>query len=80
LREITNWTHEFAGSATALSDRDRLQRAVTGAGADASDGPWVQRLRLLARAGVINTCTAEQAFETFDQVRAMTWRLLNPKT
>jgi hypothetical protein len=37
-------------------------------------------LRLLARAGVINTGKAEQALETFDQVRAMTWRLLNPKT
>jgi len=37
-------------------------------------------LRLLVRAGVINTGKAEQALETFDQVRAMTWRLLNPKT
>jgi four helix bundle protein len=35
-------------------------------------------LRLLARAGVINTAMAEQALESFDQVRAMTWRLLNP--
>jgi hypothetical protein len=37
-------------------------------------------LRLLVRAGVINTGMAEQVFETFDQVRAMTWRLLNPQT
>ena len=37
-------------------------------------------LRLLTRAGVINTAKAEQALETFDQVRAMTWRLINPKT
>jgi len=37
-------------------------------------------LRLLVRAGVINTGKAERALETFDQVRAMTWRLLNPKT
>jgi four helix bundle protein len=37
-------------------------------------------LRLLSRAGVINTGKAEQALETFDQVRAMTWRLLNPRT
>jgi triphosphoribosyl-dephospho-CoA synthetase len=38
------------------------------------------RLRLLVRAGVINTGKAEQALETFDQVCAMTWRLLNPKS
>jgi len=37
-------------------------------------------LRLLTRAGVINTAKAEQALETLDQVRAMTWRLINPKT
>ena len=36
-------------------------------------------LRLLARAGVINTGRAESTLEAFDQVRAMTWRLLNPK-
>jgi four helix bundle protein len=37
-------------------------------------------LRLLARAGAFNRNKAEKVFETFDQVRAMTWRLLNPKT
>ena len=37
-------------------------------------------LRLLARAGVVNVDKAEKALEIFDQVRAMTWRLLNPKT
>jgi hypothetical protein len=37
-------------------------------------------LRLLLRAGVINVGVAEQALGTFDQVRAMTWRLLNPKS
>ena len=36
-------------------------------------------LRLLARARVINTGMAEKTLENFDQVRAMTWRLLNPK-
>ena len=36
-------------------------------------------LRLLARARVINTGMAERTLENFDQVRAMTWRLLNPK-
>jgi len=37
-------------------------------------------LRLLARAGVVNGIEAAMALETFDQVRAMTWRLLNPTT
>ena len=36
-------------------------------------------LRLLARAGVINSSGATRALENFDQVRAMTWKLLNPK-
>ena len=34
-------------------------------------------LRLLTRAGVINGTKADRALETFDEVRAMTWRLLN---
>ena len=37
-------------------------------------------LRLLDRAGVVNTGKAERVLETLDQVRAMIWRLLNPKT
>ena len=37
-------------------------------------------LRLLDRAGVVNTGKAESVLETLDQVRAMTWRLINPKT
>jgi four helix bundle protein len=37
-------------------------------------------LRLLAAAGAINSRSAESALEIFDEVRAMTWRLLNPKT
>ena len=36
-------------------------------------------LRLLKAAGVVNRANAEKALESFDQVRAMTWRLLNPK-
>jgi four helix bundle protein len=35
-------------------------------------------LKLLASAGVVNAVRAEQAIATFDEVRAMTWRLLNP--
>ena len=37
-------------------------------------------LRLLARAGVIDTCRSKRAIESFDEVRAMTWRLINPKS
>ena len=37
-------------------------------------------LRLLARAGVVNGVTAEKAIVAFDEVRAMTWRLLHPTT
>jgi four helix bundle protein len=35
-------------------------------------------LRLLVRAGAINRSRTNDALEAFDQVRAMTWRLLNP--
>jgi hypothetical protein len=35
-------------------------------------------LRLLAAAGAVHDIRAERALATFDQVRAMTWRLLNP--
>ena len=37
-------------------------------------------LRLLARSGVIDRLSAEKALRLFDEVRAMTWRLLHPKT
>ncbi len=35
-------------------------------------------LRLLSAAGAVNRAGAEKALGTFDEVRAMTWRLLNP--
>ena len=35
-------------------------------------------LRLLSHAGAISRSRTEYAMETFDQVRALTWRLLNP--
>ena len=35
-------------------------------------------LRLLFQAGVVNDAKATMAIETFDEVRAMIWRLLNP--
>jgi four helix bundle protein len=37
-------------------------------------------LRLLASAGAIDQTEADRALEILDQVRAMTWRLLNPTT
>ena len=36
-------------------------------------------LRLLVYAGVVNRIKADRAIEAFDEVRAMTWRLLNPR-
>jgi len=36
-------------------------------------------LRLLAATGAVSPSAAKAALEGFDQVRAMTWRLLNPK-
>ena len=37
-------------------------------------------LRLLTAAGAVNETAANAALDGFDQVRAMTWCLLNPRT
>jgi len=37
-------------------------------------------LRLLAAAGAVSQSATNSALDGFDQVRAMTWRLLNPKS
>ena len=37
-------------------------------------------LRLLAQAGVVSGTKADEALSAFDEVRAMTWRLLNRQT
>ena len=37
-------------------------------------------LTLLAHAGAISQTSAREAMSAFDEVRAMTWRLLNPKS
>ena len=37
-------------------------------------------LRLLAHSGAISRSRTNDALEAFDQVRAMTWRLLNPNS
>ncbi|MCP4895949.1 MAG: four helix bundle protein [bacterium] len=36
-------------------------------------------LRLLSGAGVVDSTQAKRAADLFDEVRAMTWRLLHPK-
>jgi four helix bundle protein len=36
-------------------------------------------LRLLAQAGAIDKNRTNTALDLFDQVRAMTWRLINPE-
>ena len=36
-------------------------------------------LRLLALAGAVKSSKAKAVLDAFDQVRAMTWRLINPK-
>jgi hypothetical protein len=36
-------------------------------------------LRLLAHAGVVDARCTATVLATFDEVRAMTWRLLNPR-
>jgi four helix bundle protein len=37
-------------------------------------------LRLLSQAGAVDGAKVDEALETFDEVRAMTWRLLNRDT
>jgi four helix bundle protein len=57
------------------SGRDRQhRRRIAYASAKEVDS----HLRLLAAAGAVHELGAEQALETFDQVHAMTWRLLDP--
>jgi hypothetical protein len=41
--------------------------------------PCDSHLRLLAHAGAVDGSRAAAALAAFDEVRAMTWRLLNPK-
>ncbi len=58
------------------SGRDRVHFwRIAYASAKEVDG----HLRLLQRAGVVNTSNVARVLETLDQVRAMTWRLINPK-
>jgi four helix bundle protein len=58
------------------SGRDRQHhRRIAYASAKEVDS----HLRLLAAAGAVHELGAEEALGTFDEVRAMTWRLLKPR-
>ena len=55
--------------------RDRLNHwRIAYASAKETDS----HLRLLASTGAVSRVAAAEALELFDEVRAMTWRLLNP--
>ncbi len=58
------------------SGRDRAQfwRIAYGSAKEVDS-----HLRLLAAAGAIEPCETAVVLDGFDEVRAMTWRLLNPK-
>ena len=58
------------------SGRDRLHHWRIAYGSAKEVDP---HLRLLVHAGAINTNRTETALDLFDQVRAITWRLLHPK-
>ena len=59
------------------SGRDRLHHWLF---AYASAKEVDSHLRLLTGAGAIDSKQATKAIRLFDEVRAMTWRLLHPKT
>ena len=54
-------------------DRQHLWRIAYGSAKEVDS-----HLRLLLAAGAVNRAKAEVALRVFDQVRAMTWRLLFP--
>lgn len=54
-------------------DRAHLWRIAYGSAKEVDS-----HLKLLVAAGAVNRARADNALELFDQVRAMTWRLLHP--
>jgi hypothetical protein len=48
-------------------------------GSEQAARPWPGHLRLLAAAGAIDAARAARLLTAFDDVRALTWRLLEPK-
>ena len=84
LRSIADQVNRSASSVPAnrgeghgRTGRDRLHLwRIAYASAKEVDS----HLELLLQAGVVNDAKATMAIETFDEVRAMIWRLLNPLT
>jgi four helix bundle protein len=62
------------GHGRSVRDRQHFWR-IAYASAKETDS----HLRLLAHAGAIEGARVDTVLEAFDEVRAMTWRLLNPK-
>ena len=62
------------GHGRAGRDRQHFWRIAYGSAKEVDS-----HLRLLARAGVVDSAAVETVLATFDEVRAMTWRLLNPR-
>jgi len=84
LKSIADQVIRSASSVTAnlaeghgRSGRDRVHFWRI---AYASAKVVASHLRFLERAGAVNTGKAARVLDTLDQVRAMTWRLINPKT
>ena len=84
LKPIADQAIRSAGSVPAnlteghgRSGRDRLHhwRIAYGSGKEVDS-----HLRLLVNAGAIERDAARQALALFDEVRAMTWRLLHPRS
>ncbi len=63
------------GHGRAGRDRHHFWRIAYGSAKEVDS-----HLRLLVQAGAIDGRSATTALNTFDEVRAMTWRLLNPQT
>ena len=62
------------GHARSGGDRAYLWRVAYGSAKEVD-----AHLRLLAHAGVIDVQQTLEAVDLFDEVRAMTWRLLHPR-
>ena len=68
-----------AGSDGSGSGSSSGSGSGSGSGSEQAARPRHDRLRLLARAEVIDERGTATVLATFGEVRAMTWRLLNPR-
>jgi len=84
LKPITDQVIRSASSVPAnlaeghgRSGRDRMHfwRIAYGSAKEVDS-----HLRLLAETGAVNPAAAQSVLAQFDQVRAMTWRLLHPRS